>query len=84
MRKFFKHCVGVSNNCEVGHLHHGAVGIGIHANDVLWLTQTAGVLHGATNAKRDVQIGINDNAGCADLAFVIGPSAVGDHSCDSH
>src|SRR5260221_10420767 len=64
------HRVGVGNNGEIGELHHRAERIGVDADDVLWPAETAGVLHCTTDAEGDVQIGVDRNAGGADLALV--------------
>src|SRR4051794_7182007 len=46
--------VGVGHDRQVGELHHWAVRVGVHADDVVGLAQPAGVLHGATDAEREV------------------------------
>ena len=42
------------------------------------------VLHGAADAERQVQRGVDDDAGRADLALVADPAAVGDHPGGAH
>ena len=56
------------------------MGIEVHTDDVLGLTEAAGVLHGTADAECDVELRIDDHAGGADLAFVPDPAAVGDDS----
>ena len=74
------HVVGVAHDGEIGKLHHRAVRIEVHTDDVLGLTEAAGVLHGTADTECDVELWIDDHAGCADLAFVPDPAAVGDDS----
>ena len=70
--------VGVGDDGQVGHLHHRAVRVGVDADDVVGRAEPGGVLHGAADAEREVQVGVDDDAGRADLALVADPAAVGD------
>ena len=60
------------------------MGIGVDTDDVFGLTETAGVLYCTANAEGDIQIRIDDNTSGANLAFVIGPTAIGNHAGNAH
>ena len=72
-------CPGVGDQSQVGHGSHRAEGIGIDADDVPGGPQTAHVLGGPRYAQGDVQLGIDGDAGGADLALIAGPAGVGGH-----
>ncbi len=58
---------------QVGELHHRAVRVGVHADDVRGLAEAAGVLHRAADAEGEVESRVDDDARGADLAFVADP-----------
>ena len=73
-----EHLVRVGHHGEVGQLHHRAVRVGVHADDVVGVAEAAGVLHCATHPERQVQLRVDHHAGGADLSLVRHPAAVGD------
>ena len=76
--------VGVGHDGQIGELHHRAVAVGVHADDVVGVAEPAGVLHGTADPERDVEIGVDDHAGGADLTLVRHPTPVGDHPRRAH
>ena len=79
-----EHGVGVAHDGEVGHLHHRAVRIGVHADDVVGVAEAGRVLHRAADPEREVERRVDDDAGRADLALVADPSPVGDDARRPH
>ena len=79
-----EHGVGVGDDGQVGHLHHRAVRVGVDADDVGGRAEPGRVLDGAADAEGEVQVGVDDDAGRADLALVADPAAVGDDAGGAH
>src|SRR5688500_1761142 len=47
--QFVENAVGIAHHRQVGHLHHRAVRIGVHADDVSGIAEPGGVLHRAAD-----------------------------------
>src|SRR3954452_10489973 len=56
-----EHGVGVGDDRQVGDLHHRAVRIRVDADDVARRAEPGGVLHGAADAQREVQLRVDDD-----------------------
>ena len=82
--EFVEGLVGVGHDGEIGHRHHRTVRVGVDADDVIGVTEAAGVLHRTADAERQIQLGVDHHAGGADLAVVVHPRAVGDHPGGAH
>src|SRR5450755_4609439 len=54
---------GVSDDREVGHLHHRATRIEVDRDDVSGLAEAGDVLNGARDPQRDIELGIDRHAG---------------------
>jgi hypothetical protein len=69
-------CVG--HDRQIGHLHHRTVRIGVDADDVIGSAEPGGVLDRTADAEREIEVGIDDDSGRADLLVVWDPRTVGD------